>query len=370
MLEARTFASAVALNDGQGPLHAAAAPVEAQFAPVYAVVAEDFDRRGRIDLLLGGNFHGVPPMLGRYDASYGLLLRGGRRPVRGGGHGAERRRDRLARCAACGRSARRPAGSWRSRGTPIDCCCCRPGAHAPLSSRERPCHPERSRGICTRCHPERSRGICTAHRPDDAHSLSPTVARWRGHDHHIRTPTAIIGRPRCGDARRGTGDGLPNARAPRSPRPSTGRPPRLASTTRRATSARSSTTSRWRASSPTRRRSLMRVLARSRRRSRRATRASARVRASISRAFVAAALRAAASAGGGRSRGHARSMEEHIRALWPALTRRGRLGGCALVADPAAGRVRRARRSLPRGLLLGLVLHDARPRRGAAGPIS
>jgi hypothetical protein len=29
-----------------------------------------------MDLLVGGNLFGVAPMLGRYDASYGLLLRG------------------------------------------------------------------------------------------------------------------------------------------------------------------------------------------------------------------------------------------------------------------------------------------------------
>ena len=75
-LVARTFASAIALNDGHGHFTLQPMPVEAQFAPVQAVVADDFDGDGRIDLLLGGNFWGVPPIQGRYDASYGLLLRG------------------------------------------------------------------------------------------------------------------------------------------------------------------------------------------------------------------------------------------------------------------------------------------------------
>jgi hypothetical protein len=39
-------------------------------------VAGDFDGDGQIDLLVGGNLYGVMPMLGRYDASYGLMLRG------------------------------------------------------------------------------------------------------------------------------------------------------------------------------------------------------------------------------------------------------------------------------------------------------
>jgi hypothetical protein len=75
-LVAHTFASAVALNDGQGRFTLQPLPVEAQFAPVHAIVADDFDRDGRVDLLLAGNFYGVPPIQGRYDASYGLVLRG------------------------------------------------------------------------------------------------------------------------------------------------------------------------------------------------------------------------------------------------------------------------------------------------------
>jgi len=43
---------------------------------VNATVAADFDGDGHLDLLIAGNFYGEPPMLGRYDASYGLLLRG------------------------------------------------------------------------------------------------------------------------------------------------------------------------------------------------------------------------------------------------------------------------------------------------------
>jgi hypothetical protein len=66
----------VALNDGNGRFTVRPLPVEAQFAPIYAALADDFDGDGRTDLLLAGNFYGVTPVRGRYDASYGLLLRG------------------------------------------------------------------------------------------------------------------------------------------------------------------------------------------------------------------------------------------------------------------------------------------------------
>jgi hypothetical protein len=74
--EAYTFASAVALNNGNGTFTLQPLPLEAQFAPIYASLAGDFDGDGKPDLLVGGNFYGVTPMLGRYDASYGLMLRG------------------------------------------------------------------------------------------------------------------------------------------------------------------------------------------------------------------------------------------------------------------------------------------------------
>jgi hypothetical protein len=43
---------------------------------VYGILASDVDGDGHTDLLLGGNFDGVQPALGRMSASYGLLLHG------------------------------------------------------------------------------------------------------------------------------------------------------------------------------------------------------------------------------------------------------------------------------------------------------
>jgi hypothetical protein len=74
--QARTFATSIAMSNGRGAFTLHELPLEAQFAPVYAISPGDFDGDGTVDLLLGGNLYGVTPMLGRYDASYGALLRG------------------------------------------------------------------------------------------------------------------------------------------------------------------------------------------------------------------------------------------------------------------------------------------------------
>jgi len=76
VLEADSFASAVAINRGDGTFELHALPIEAQLAPIYASLAGDFDGDGTTDLVVAGNFDGVTPREGRYDASYGLLLHG------------------------------------------------------------------------------------------------------------------------------------------------------------------------------------------------------------------------------------------------------------------------------------------------------
>jgi hypothetical protein len=39
-------------------------------------MAQDFDGDGKVDILLGGNNYRTKPEVGRYDASYGALLKG------------------------------------------------------------------------------------------------------------------------------------------------------------------------------------------------------------------------------------------------------------------------------------------------------
>ena len=74
--EARVFASSVAIARADGTYELQPLPAEAQFSPVFATVARDFDGDGHVDLAVAGNLYGVQPVLGAYDASSGVLLRG------------------------------------------------------------------------------------------------------------------------------------------------------------------------------------------------------------------------------------------------------------------------------------------------------
>jgi hypothetical protein len=51
-------------------------PQEAQFSPVNAILCDDIDGDGMMDLLLAGNEYQNEVMTGRYDASYGCFLKG------------------------------------------------------------------------------------------------------------------------------------------------------------------------------------------------------------------------------------------------------------------------------------------------------
>ena len=71
-----TFASVLARNNGDGSFTLVPLPRAAQMAPVYGILARDFDRDGKLDVLLAGNLAGVQPAFGAMIASQGLLLRG------------------------------------------------------------------------------------------------------------------------------------------------------------------------------------------------------------------------------------------------------------------------------------------------------
>ena len=75
-LDAYYLKSTVLINDRKGAFRLEALPAEAQFSPIFGILADDVDQDGITDLLLGGNFYQSKPDVGIYDASYGLYLKG------------------------------------------------------------------------------------------------------------------------------------------------------------------------------------------------------------------------------------------------------------------------------------------------------
>ncbi len=83
--EVYELATSVLINQGDGTFAVQRLPKEAQFSPVYGITVADLDQDGNEDIVLAGNFYAAKPEVGRYDASYGLYLkgdgRGGFRPI-------------------------------------------------------------------------------------------------------------------------------------------------------------------------------------------------------------------------------------------------------------------------------------------------
>lgn len=68
--------SSLLINNGKGEFTLQSLPMEAQFSPIFGIVATDYDKDGKTDLVLTGNFFDVLPEMGRYDSNDGLVLRG------------------------------------------------------------------------------------------------------------------------------------------------------------------------------------------------------------------------------------------------------------------------------------------------------
>jgi enediyne biosynthesis protein E4 len=66
--------SSLLINDGNGGFKLQPLPVQAQYAPVFAIEAMDINGDNLTDIILGGNLFGVKPQVGRYDALRGLVL--------------------------------------------------------------------------------------------------------------------------------------------------------------------------------------------------------------------------------------------------------------------------------------------------------
>jgi hypothetical protein len=64
------------LNDGNFKFTLKVLPIEAQFSPVFGIEIADINKDGITDVILTGNFLDVVPEMGRYDANFGLILKG------------------------------------------------------------------------------------------------------------------------------------------------------------------------------------------------------------------------------------------------------------------------------------------------------
>jgi hypothetical protein len=74
ILKVNTLSSLILINIGDFNFEVKLLPTIAQFSPIYAIAADDFDHDGDQDIILGGNLYSVKPEIGRYDALNGVYL--------------------------------------------------------------------------------------------------------------------------------------------------------------------------------------------------------------------------------------------------------------------------------------------------------
>jgi len=75
MLKADHFHTTWFENDN-GIFRARSLPVQADYAPVHAIMIDDFDGDGKKDILLAGNIEQTRIKIGKVDANHGVLLKG------------------------------------------------------------------------------------------------------------------------------------------------------------------------------------------------------------------------------------------------------------------------------------------------------
>jgi hypothetical protein len=71
-----TFESIYLENKGKGKFERHDLPALAQVSKVMVLRTEDVDKDGHLDVILGGNFNGASMYQARYDAFFGLILKG------------------------------------------------------------------------------------------------------------------------------------------------------------------------------------------------------------------------------------------------------------------------------------------------------
>jgi hypothetical protein len=76
VLRSESFASSYLENQGNGKFAIRNLPAEAQTAPIYGLLTDDYDGDGHLDVLLAGNSYASETLTGWYDAGIGQYLRG------------------------------------------------------------------------------------------------------------------------------------------------------------------------------------------------------------------------------------------------------------------------------------------------------
>ncbi len=72
--EVYSFESVLIENTGSGEFVIHSLPAQAQLSPIFNFHVSDLDQDGLKDVFLNGNFYGVRPFFGKYDANYGTVL--------------------------------------------------------------------------------------------------------------------------------------------------------------------------------------------------------------------------------------------------------------------------------------------------------
>jgi hypothetical protein len=75
-LAANYLSTACFISNTKGQFHEVPLPLQAQYSPVYTITTLDYDHDGNDDLLLCGNIKNTRIRFGKYDANYGVLLKG------------------------------------------------------------------------------------------------------------------------------------------------------------------------------------------------------------------------------------------------------------------------------------------------------
>ncbi|WP_413670952.1 VCBS repeat-containing protein [Mucilaginibacter sp. Mucisp86] len=75
-LTANELATTCFISNTQGRLKQMALPLQAQYSPIFTITTLDYDHDGKDDLLLCGDINKARIRFGKYDANYGVLLKG------------------------------------------------------------------------------------------------------------------------------------------------------------------------------------------------------------------------------------------------------------------------------------------------------